>query len=179
VAHGVRSGWLARLGLWRQRRLVRWSLDALLLFVLLLAVGAWQTRALPSGRAPSFVLPTLAGGTLASRELTGRPTLLVFWAPWCGVCRAESQNLSWLQSLLGARARVLSVAVQYDQRSEVEAYVAAQGVDYPVLMGGADAARMFRVSSYPTVFFLDTNGAIKRSAVGYTTTLGLLWRLVL
>lgn len=163
----------------RESRLARWSLDGLLLLVMLAAVGAWQARGLPSGKAPAFALPALAGGTVASAELAGSPTLLAFWAPWCGVCRAESQNLSWLQSLLGKRAKVISIASQYDQLSEVQAYVSEQGVDYPVLLGGRSVARSFEVHAYPTLFFLDANGEIKHAAVGYTTLLGMLWRLLL
>lgn len=163
----------------RARRWVRWSLDVLLLLVLVVAVGAFQTRKLPTGKPPSFTLPLLSGGTFSTGQLAGSPTLLVFWAPWCGVCRVESQNLSWLQALVGERAKVISVAVQYDSLSEVNAYVAAQEVDYPVLLGGRDSAAHFGVHAYPTVFFLDARGTIKRAAVGYTTTPGLLWRLLL
>jgi thioredoxin-related protein len=95
------------------------------------------------------------------------------------VCRVESQNVSWLQALVGARAKVLSIAVQYDRPSQVTAYVGAQGVDYPVLLGGRDTAARFAVHAYPTLLFLDDQGAIKRASVGYTTTLGMLWRLLL
>lgn len=167
---------LARL---RRRRWVRWTLDGLLLCALLTALATWQARSLPTGPTPDFALPALGGERYENAQLVGRPTLLVFWAPWCGVCRLESQNLSWVQALVGERARVLSVAVQYDSLDEVEAYVAAHGVDYPVLLGGRTTARRFGVQAYPTAFFLDSDGAIKRAAVGYTTTAGLLWRLLL
>jgi thiol-disulfide isomerase/thioredoxin len=172
------DGWRAKLAKLGRRGLVRMLRDGLLLLVFVLVVGAFQTRDLPSGKAPSFALEALGGQTVSHKELSGRPTLLVFWAPWCGVCRVESQNVSWVQRLVGAHANVLSVAVQYDRLQDVKAYVAAQDVDYPVLLGGRSAARRFGVTAYPTLFFLNAEGEIKRAAVGYTTTFGLLWRLL-
>ncbi|RMH00556.1 MAG: TlpA family protein disulfide reductase [Deltaproteobacteria bacterium] len=56
------------------------------------AVGAWQ-RLRPFGPGdplPAFSVPRDDGGVLDARDLAdGRPTVLVFWATWCGVCRGE------------------------------------------------------------------------------------------
>jgi thiol-disulfide isomerase/thioredoxin len=173
------DGWRAKLAKLGRGSLLRLLRDGLFLLVLMLVVGAFQTRDLPSGKLPSFALEALSGQTVSHDALSGRPTLLVFWAPWCGVCRLESQNVSWLQALVGAHANVLSVAVQYDRLQDVKAYVAAHDVDYPVLLGGRSTARRFGVKAYPTLFFVNAGGEIKHSAVGYTTTFGLLWRLLL
>lgn len=140
-------------------------------------VNAWQTRNLQQGETPGFSLQRLDGGLVNNDSLRGKPTMLVFWAPWCGVCRASSQNVSWVQSWVGDRAQVLSIASQYTSEAEVRRYVAEQDVDYPVLLGGRETARAFGVRAYPTVFFLDEEGAITRSVVGYTTTLGMYLRL--
>ena len=40
-------------------------------------------------QAPSFSLVTLKGDTINKESLKGQPTLLMFWAPWCPVCRKE------------------------------------------------------------------------------------------
>jgi thiol-disulfide isomerase/thioredoxin len=125
-----------------------------------------------------FSLQRLDGPPVHSTDLVGKPTLIAFWTPWCPVCKVESRNLSWAQRLVGDRARVLSIATGYDDVGAVRRYVRDHGVDYPVLLGGDDQARDFHVQAFPTVYFLDAQGRVKGSSVGYTTTLGLLARLL-
>ncbi|MDF1564846.1 MAG: TlpA disulfide reductase family protein [Deltaproteobacteria bacterium] len=164
----------------RDRRWYRWGTDLLLVAVAIVLISAWQTRGhVRDVPLPELTLQTLDGEPLALGSLEGKPTLLAFWAPWCGVCRAESPNISWVQELAGEKANVLSVVVSYGELAEVRGYVAAQEVDYPVLLAGDALAAELKVASYPTVYFLDREGKVKGSAVGYTTTLGLLARLFL
>ncbi len=162
----------------RKRRWFRWTFD-LSCFVLVVGlVGLWQTRGHVSGAAPPFSLPSLAGQTVSLESLKGKPVLLAFWAPWCGVCKTESKNFSWVKSILGDRVHVLSVASSWKEVSEVQGYVAQNAVDYPVLLDVDNLSGQFRVAAFPTVYFLDSEGKVKRSAVGYTTTAGLIFRLL-
>lgn len=170
----VRTRWSAA----RERRWVRWSVDLFVILLVLAAVGAWQTRNHLRDAAPAFAVQSLTGEEVTLASLRGQPVLLEFWAPWCGVCKAQSQNISWLSKLVGSRAHVYSVASAYDNRGQVDRYVAEKNVDYPVLLGGDELARSYSVESYPTMYFLDGNGRIKHSAVGYTTSFGLFWRLI-
>lgn len=161
---------------WRERRWVRWAGDALFLTVAVLVIGLWQTRGHVEGPAPDFTLPTLGGAPVSLAGLRGKPVLLAFWAPWCGVCKTESQNLGWARRLLGERAHVLSVASAWDDERQVRQYVQERGVDYPVALDAEGVADRFQVQAYPTLYFVDAQGQVKRSAVGYTTTLGLVLR---
>lgn len=163
----------------RKRRWFRWASDLTFLLAIVAVAGLWQTRGHVRGPAPSFSLPTLTGQTISLQSLAGKPVLLAFWAPWCGVCKMESRNFSWVKSVLGDRVHVLSVASSWEDVLEVKAYAAQQGVDYPVLLDSDHLSGEFRVEAFPTVYFLDSQGNVKRSAVGYTTTLGLIVRTLL
>ncbi len=163
----------------RKKRWFRWSADLAIILLIIFVAGLWQTQGHLKGAAPDFALKTLGGSTVSLESLKGKPVLLAFWAPWCGVCKMESGNFSWVRRLVGDRAHVLSVASSFDQVTEVQAYVANNGVDYPVLLDSDQLAQQFKVNAFPTVYFLDSSGQVKRSAVGYTTTLGLLLRVLL
>ncbi|MBI5497089.1 MAG: redoxin domain-containing protein [Deltaproteobacteria bacterium] len=156
---------------------VRWGVDLVWITVFVAAVSAWQTRSHVRGDAPAFSAPTLDGGQVTLTSLRGRPVMLAFWAPWCVVCKQEAPNIEWTRDLVGDRARVLTVASAYRDTREVQRYVDDRAMASPVILGGDDVAARFRVEQYPTVYFLDEEGRIKNSVVGYTTTVGLLWRL--
>lgn len=173
------SGWLDRFRDLRSRRWFRWASDLALVAVLAGAVGAWQTRGHVRGAPPEVALRTLDGTPATLASLRGRPAMVVFWAPWCTVCGAQSGNVGRTMWLAGERARVVSVATAYEDVAQVRAYVAEHGVTYPVLLGDDEAVRAFKVEVYPTLYFLDAEGRVTGSASGYTTTLGMLARLLL
>lgn len=162
----------------RATRARRVLTDVVAVVLVVVIVGIWQTRDHVRGEAPDVSLTERDGSIAAQPFAVGAPTLVVFFAPWCTVCRAESGNVSRVMRLFDGHARVVAVASAYDDIVEVDRYVADVGVDYPVLFGGEEAARAFRVRAFPTTYVLDGEGRVVSSAVGYTTTLGLAWRLL-
>jgi thiol-disulfide isomerase/thioredoxin len=174
---GGLSAWLERQ---HGKRWFRWGADLAIVAAVILGAGAWQSRGLlATGTAPTVTLPALDGPPVSLASLRGKPVLLAFWAPWCTVCKAESGNLSLVRRLAGDRAAVISVAAAYDDVAQIRGYVLDHGVDYPVLLGDDALVRGFKVDAFPTVYFLDAEGRIQGSTTGYTTTAGLLWRLLL
>ena len=170
--------WRTRFAALRQRRLVGWAIELAVVAVVILGVSAYQARHLPEGPAPALDVATLDGGAFSIDSLRGTPTMVVFWAPWCGVCGAEADNLARAQQWVGARARVVTVAVEYDRVDDVRAFVAKHGVTVPVGLGGTDAARRWGVGAFPTAFVVDETGVIVSRMVGYTSTAGMVARLL-
>jgi thiol-disulfide isomerase/thioredoxin len=163
-----------------ERRWFRWGGEAVVVLGALLVVGLIQTRHhLGGGQRPSATFRTLAGAAVTLESLRGRPVALAFWAPWCQVCAAQSGNLSRAARWSGDRGRVVSVASAFGDVAEVRGYMKDHDVTYPVLLGDDAVVRAFRVEAYPTVYFLDAEGRVTGSVAGYTTTLGLLARLLL
>ena len=149
-----------------------------MLALIVLGLGAWQTRNLLARGTPvDLELPTLAGAPISFAALRGKPVLVSFWAPWCGVCKELSPNIGRVRGWMGDRAHVVSVATAYQTVDQVQAFASAQKLDYPVMLGTELELRRFQVNAFPTLYFLDAEGRVKAHAVGYTTSLGLLWRL--
>lgn len=62
--------------------------------------------------APAVAVTALADGKeLAFRDLIAadRPTLLWFWAPWCGVCNAEAAHIQQLAAEHGDELSVVAI----------------------------------------------------------------------
>ena len=175
----MRRAWNRWKELTGRHRWLGWLQDVALALLVLAAVFAWQTRNLvPSGeQAPEFALRDLSGREWRSADLRGRPLVLHFWAPWCAVCAADSGALSSLARSGLDGAQVLSVAVAFQNVEDVRRFAREHGVDYPVLVGDDALMRSFRVDTFPTTYFISKEGRIRRATVGYTTWLGLRWRL--
>lgn len=88
--------------------------------------------------AHDFSLPTLDDETVALAALQGRWVLINFWATWCEPCREE---MPYLQALAEAHADtlvVLGVNMRED-RGDVQAFVDAIGIEFPILLHPDDA----------------------------------------
>jgi peroxiredoxin len=169
------QGFKARLEQARNKTWVRWAMDLSLFAVVFLAIMAFQTRhLLDSGiEAPDFTLRTVDGQLVSKADLIGKPTLLYFWAPWCGVCKVQSPTLSSFHKSKGDDVNVYGIVIDYGSVEEIKAFIEREGIEYPVLLGTWETSGYYRVNSFPTLYYLDAEGQIRRTVIGYTTGLGL------
>ncbi len=90
---------------------------------------------------PEFVLNDVDGQPRNIREWAGQPLLINFWATWCAPCRREIPLLQQLHSEKPASGiQVIGVAI--DNQPDVEAFLSEYGVNYPNLVGEADAMQV-------------------------------------
>ena len=135
--------------------------------IVLLVVG-WMQRerqrggggALPVAMAsPTFLLQGLDGRELSSESLRGKPTVLVFWATWCGVCRDEMPDLERFAE--AARGRYNVVAVSRESTAVLRRWVAEHPSAIPVAHDtGGKASAAFKIESLPTHVIIDHEGKI-------------------
>jgi len=155
----------------------RFALEALVFIVIVVGIQAWRARdLLPADErtpAPAFELADLDGRTWRATDLAGRPAVIYFFAPWCGVCAASSPQLRWFHRWRGDDVQVILVGLDYQTADEVRDYARRHSLMMPVLFGAPDTGAAFRISGYPTYYVLDAQGRIARRDVGLSTVAGL------
>ena len=163
----------------RARWYGRWAIDLAIIGLVVWAVGRYQARALldDATPAPSLELTDLAGRHHRLADLRGQKVLVHFFAPWCGVCRFESDNWDRVQTS-NPDLRVLAVALGWTERREVEDFFGASPPNHPVLLGTDADQSAWRVSVFPTHYLLDEEGRVVWQAAGYTPTVGFWLRLL-
>lgn len=127
--------------------------------VLTLAVSAKGV----SSAAPDFSLTTLEGKTITKASLQGKPTLLMFWASWCGTCQHELPNLKALYEQKKAKG-LQAVAIGFqDEEANIRRYVQAHQstFTFPAAYDTSNrVSTLFRARGTPTFVLLDSQGSI-------------------
>lgn len=114
-------------------------------------------------KAPSFALTTLDGKTFTQDDLSGKVTLVVFWASWCGTCQKELPKVRDLQEKMKGKP-FQTVAIGFkDSEENIREYVRSHRnvFPFPVLYDAGDrVASRFGANFTPTLFLLDQNGEL-------------------
>ncbi|MFO0749697.1 MAG: TlpA disulfide reductase family protein [Myxococcota bacterium] len=165
---------------WSQARWYRrWTIDLALILFAFWVVGRIQSRNLLDDDtvAPAFTLPDLDGVRHALADYRGKTVVLQFFAPWCGVCRFESDNWARIQSWR-SDVQVIAVALDWRDPAAVRDFIGDDRGAYPVLLGTDAVQRAYHVESFPSHYIIDPDGRVSWQGEGYTPTVGLWLRLL-
>jgi peroxiredoxin len=163
-------------------RLGRYALEALLVVAIVVGVQAWRARdLLPADErtlAPDFTLTDLDGRPWSAADLRGKPAVIYFFAPWCGVCAASSPQLRWFHRWRGDDVQVLLVGLDWSAPQELRDYAQRHELTMPVLIGDRATGAAYRIQGYPTYYVIDAEGRVARRDTGLSTVVGLWLRTV-
>jgi len=143
-------------------------INAGIIGLVVLAMMWWQREGQKGGGgkltvgapAPPFSLRNIHTGESVSLEsLQGRPTIVNFWATWCGPCVRELPIMEALHHSGGTRYQL--VTITQEPPSVVIPFLAQRGLTLPTLFdpGGA-VGSAYRATQIPTTVILDGDGRI-------------------
>ena len=161
----------------------KFGLQALLFIIVFFAVALFQIRNhIPRLAKAPPITGQFKDGTPADKDLAAQSqapapaTLIYFFAPWCGVCKVAMGNLNNLAAL--TQARIVIVALDYEKPSDVLDLITEKELsNFDLILGDDATGRAYKVDAYPTYYLLSDRGEIVTSSVGYSSTLGMLFRV--
>jgi thiol-disulfide isomerase/thioredoxin len=126
-------------------------------WLLIAAVGAgaaaagfgynhWRTTATRAEGADALLssrFVDLEGRSRSVDEWRGKVLVVNFWATWCAPCREEIPLFVKLQDNYGKRG-LQFIGIAIDQPHKVRPFAAEFGMNFPVLIGSADALQLTR-----------------------------------
>lgn len=118
--------------------------------------------------APNFKLTSIEGEEISLKDYKGKIVLINFWATWCKYCDQEMPDLQRFDKE-NEELVVLAVDVKEDKKL-VEKYIKEKGLELPVLLDlDGEIAKTYRVSAFPTSYFVDEDGILLGGIPGMMT----------
>lgn len=108
--------------------------------ILCLALAGTTAYSDETGNLPKARFPDLNGNEHSLQEWHGKIVLLNFWASWCVPCLAEIKDLIHYQTKY-ADSGLQIIGLGFDQQVKLSRMAQTLGINYPVLIGGAEIKR--------------------------------------
>jgi thiol-disulfide isomerase/thioredoxin len=131
-------------------------------FLAFLVIAAPAAAVEQGDVAPPWRRPAFTGGTVAFPAVAeGKPAVLVFWATWCGYCKAFMPYLQDIQAdYADAGVKIVLVNAKEDGSGDPRAYVRALGFN-PIAVANGDAiAEAYAVEYIPGLMIVDGAGKV-------------------
>ena len=124
--------------------------------------------ALVNRQVPEFVLPDLDANAslITSEELTGKISIINFWATWCPPCHVEHP---YLVEISQSEPDVTFIGVNYkDDVDEARLFLEEKGTPFAKVIVDLDGRLGidFGVAGAPETFIVDSFGMIRYRHVG-------------
>ena len=124
----------------------------------------------PKQFPPDFTVVDASGREVKLSDFRGKPTVVNFWASWCGPCKSEMPDFDAVYQRMGNEIHFLMVNMTdggQETLSGAQKFIADSAYTFPVYYDTQlSAAMAYGVSSLPTTYFFDAEGYGVAYAVG-------------
>jgi cytochrome c biogenesis protein CcmG/thiol:disulfide interchange protein DsbE len=115
---------------------------------------------------PQFKALDLDGKTLDSAELSGKVTIVEFWATWCIPCRSTLDWFGELKRRYGERINIVAAAVESEEK-DIRKLTATINSSIHIVPASAEFVTLFGdINSVPTMYIFDRNGKAVKAFFG-------------
>jgi peroxiredoxin len=145
-------------------RLIRIALVVAFVVVPCLPCPSAEPAVAPASQraaAPDFTLTDSNGKAIRLADYRGKVVLLDFWATWCTGCKVEIPWYMEFQKKYQRRG-LSSIGVAMDEEGwdKVTPYLRQKPITYPIVVGDADLAKTYNVTSLPVTLLIDRHGRV-------------------
>ena len=130
----------------------------------------------PLGRgkpAPEWTLPTLSGDSISLADLRGKVVLLDFFYKGCAPCCAALPTLQRMHEKYKDQGVVIIGIDPIDDpvKDDMADFIKKRSVGYTVVFSDRELPQKYRVTGYPTLFFINREGKIVKYHEGFSASM--------
>lgn len=115
-----------------------------------------------ASKAPDFIVYDADGNEVRLSHYSGKPTIVNFWASWCGPCQSEMPAFEEKYKEYGDEIQFMMINVTDGDRETLDKakkFVENSGYTFPVFYDtDLNASGRYYVYYLPTTFFIDAEG---------------------
>jgi thiol-disulfide isomerase/thioredoxin len=112
-------------------------------------------------KLPAFKLKDMNGKEVSGEDLRGKPSLINFWATWCGPCVAEMPQLSRLKEHYKDKVNFISITENDATVDHLADFLKDKDFNFQVLDRGEDYKHLLKIGAIPKNLFIDKNGVLR------------------
>lgn len=110
--------------------------------------------------APDITIKKLDDTEAVVSDYFGKPTIMTFWATWCGYCVGEMPALQMLKDEYGDKINIIALNCG-DDKETIEAFMEENGYTFEAAQVDLEDSLVYDAQSIPVTVIFDKDGVIQ------------------